>query len=158
MTNELKQAYTRRIAQANKTELVVILYELYLYYANEAKESLNTSQRTELKECLRRARGCVNELMESLRLEQELGQNLLQLYLYVYRELIKCEADKDVVHIINTIKVMEPLKEAYENIRNQDTSEAVMSNAQTVVAGLTYGRKDLTDSMNDQGISRGFYV
>lgn len=158
MTNELKQAYTLRISQANKTELVVILYEMFSDYAKEAKESLQTGNKSSIKESLGRARGCVNELVESLHLEQEIAQNLLQLYLYVYRELLKCEMDKDAVHIENALKVMLPLKEAYKTISSEDTSGPVMSNAQTVVAGLTYGRNDINESMADQGASRGFYV
>lgn len=158
MTNELKQAYTLRISQANKTELVVILYEMFSDYAAEAEESLKKGDRTALKESLGRARGCVNELMESLHLEHEIAQNLLQLYLYVYRELLKCEMDKDTVHITNVLKVMLPLKDAYATISKEDVSEPVMSNAQTIVAGLTYGRNDVNESMADQGVSRGFYV
>ena len=35
MTKELKQEYTRKITQANKTQLITILYEmLMLYVAN----------------------------------------------------------------------------------------------------------------------------
>lgn len=158
MTNELKQAYTLRISQANKTGLVVILYELFLEYAKEAHESLQAGDRLALKESLGRARGCVNELMESLHPEYEVAGNLLQLYLYVYRELLKCELRKDGVHIENALKVMIPLKEAYATISKEDKSEAVMSNAQTVIAGLTYGRNDVNESMADQGASRGFYV
>lgn len=158
MTNEVKQAYTLRISQANKTELVVILYEMFSDYAEEAEESLKRGDKRALKESLGKARGCVNELMESLHLEHEIAQNLLQLYLYVYRELLKCEMDKDTVHITNVLKVMLPLKDAYATISKEDVSEPVMSNAQTIVAGLTYGRNDVNESMADQGVSRGFYV
>ncbi len=158
MTNEKKQAYTLRISQANKSELVVILYEMFLDYAKEAEESLEAGDKLALKNSLGKARGCVNELMESLHLEYEVAQNLLQLYLYVYRELLKCEMHKDSVHIENVLKVMIPLKETYATISAADDSGAVMSNAQTVVAGLTYGRNDVNESMADQGASRGFYV
>lgn len=158
MTNESKQTYTRRISQANKTELVVILYEIFCDYAREAESSLLSGERAALKESLGRARGCVNELMESLHFEHEIAAGLLELYLYVYRELLKCEMDKDSTHLENTLKVMIPLKDAYASISSQDTSGPVMSNAQTVVAGLTYGRNDINESMTDQGAQRGFYV
>ena len=158
MTNEQKQVYTLRISQANKTELVVILYEMFLDYAAEAKSNLEAGERAALKLSLNKARGCVNELMESLHFEYEVAQNLMQLYLYVYRELLKCEMRKDSVHIENALKVMVPLKEAYATISAGDDSAPVMSNGQTVVAGLTYGRNDVNESMADQGASRGFYV
>ncbi len=158
MTNDVKQAYTLRISQANKSQLVIIIYELFMEYANEARRNLAENDRVALKESLRKARGCVNELMESLHLEQDIAQNLMQLYLYVYRELLKCEMDKDSVHIINALNVIEPLKEAYAVISKEDVSEPVMSNAQTIIAGLTYGRSDINENMSDQGASRGFYV
>ena len=158
MTNDKKQAYTLRISQANKSGLVVILYEMFEDYIEEAKEGLEKEDRQALKLSLNKARGCVNELMESLHLEYEVAQNLLQLYLYVYRELLYCEMRKDRVHLENALKVMVPLKETYATVSASDTSEAVMTNAQTVVAGLTYGRNDVNESMADQGASRGFYV
>ena len=40
MTNELKKEYTLRISQANKTQLIVILYEMMLIYVDEAKKQL----------------------------------------------------------------------------------------------------------------------
>ena len=158
MTNELKQAYTLRISQANKTELVVIIYEMFLDYVKEAEEALLKADASALKESLRRARNCVNELMESLHLEQEIAQNLMQLYLYVYRELLQCELSKNSEHLGNAKNVIIPLKDAFIKVCEQDDSAPVMSNAQTVVAGLTYGRNDVNESMADQGASRGFYV
>ena len=40
MTKECKQQFTLRITQANKTELIVILYEMLLAYTQDAKISL----------------------------------------------------------------------------------------------------------------------
>ena len=37
MTKEMKQNYTLRISQANKSELVVIVYEMLLTYIEDAK-------------------------------------------------------------------------------------------------------------------------
>ena len=37
MTKELKQEYTRKITQANKTQLITILYEMLMLYVEEAK-------------------------------------------------------------------------------------------------------------------------
>ena len=36
MTKEMKQVFTRRITQANRTQLVVIVYEMLLVYLDEA--------------------------------------------------------------------------------------------------------------------------
>ena len=66
MTRELKQQYTLRISQANKTQMVVILYEMLLIYIEEARMAHGQEDRAGFKEGIRKARGCVKELMESL--------------------------------------------------------------------------------------------
>ncbi len=37
MTKELKQEYTLRISQANKTQMVVLIYEMLLTYLDDVK-------------------------------------------------------------------------------------------------------------------------
>lgn len=64
MVNELKQEYTRRITQANKTQLIVILYEMFLTYTKDAREVWGNS-RIDFRENIRKARGCLEELMAS---------------------------------------------------------------------------------------------
>ena len=60
MTKELKQEFTLRISQANKTQLITILYEMVLLYLDEAKEALDTENRMEYKSVIRKIRGCIN--------------------------------------------------------------------------------------------------
>ena len=44
MTDNLKQEFTRRISVANSTELIVVLYDMVLSYADDAEEALKTDQ------------------------------------------------------------------------------------------------------------------
>ena len=41
MTDEKKQQFLLRISQANKTEMIVILYEMFLIYLKDAEEALD---------------------------------------------------------------------------------------------------------------------
>ena len=45
-----------------------------------------------------------------------------------------------------------------EVMLDQNSSGPVMNNSQTVYAGLTYGRNQLTENMADQGSNRGMLV
>ena len=90
MTRELKQEFTLRITQANKTQLITILYEMVLLYLDEAQEALRVEDKAEFKSAVRKIRGCMNELTASLNLDYELAQNLL--YLYVNRELVQASS------------------------------------------------------------------
>ena len=156
MTRELKQQYTLRISQANKTQMVVILYEMLLIYVEEAMQAHEQGDKTGFKEGIRKARGCVKELMESLHFEYEPARNLLQLYLYVSQELTRADIYSRTEELEHVKQVIEKLHGAYAEISVQDTSDPVMANTQTVYAGLTYGKNTLTENLADQGSSRGF--
>ncbi|MDE6846052.1 MAG: flagellar export chaperone FliS [Lachnospiraceae bacterium] len=158
MTKELKQEYTLRISQANKTQLITILYEMVLLYIDEAEEALDADNRMEYKSAIRKIRGCMNELTASLNFDYELAQNFLQLYLYVNRELVKASSHNDRENLEHVRQVIDQLHKAYEQIEAQDTSGPVMGNTQTVYAGLTYGRNTLTENIADPSANRGFCV
>lgn len=158
MTKELKQEYTLRITQANKTQLITILYEMALQYVDEADEALAAGDRTALKNAVRRIQGCMCELMDSLHLEYEVAHNLLQLYLYVNREVAKAVLHNSVENLQNVRPVLENLAEAYRQIEGQDLTGPVMGNTQTVYAGLTYGRDNLMENAADPTENRGFSV
>ena len=158
MTTELKQEYTLRITQANKTQLITILYEMVLLYVDEAENALDADNKMEFKSAVRKIRGCMNELTASLNFEYELAQNFLQLYLYVNRELVKASSHYEKENLEHVRLVIGQLHKAYEQIQNQDTSGPVMGNTQTVYAGLTYGRNTLTENLADSDANRGFRV
>lgn len=158
MTRELKQELTLRITQANKTQLITILYEMTLLYVDEAEEALEADDRAAFKAAVRKIRGCMNELISSLHLEYELAQNLLQLYLYVNRELVKASAHFDRENLEHVRLVIGELHKAYRQIESQDRSGPVMGNTQTVYAGMTYGRNTLTENVADPARNRGFCV
>lgn len=158
MTRELKQEYTLRITQANKTQLITILYEMVLIYIDEAEAALSEDDRTEYKSAIRKIRGCMNELTASLNLEYDLAQNLLQLYLYVNRELVQASVHYEKENLEHIRLVIGELQKAYKKIENQDVSGPVMGNTQTVYAGLTYGRNTLTENITDPASNRGFCV
>ncbi|MDE7259531.1 MAG: flagellar protein FliS [Lachnospiraceae bacterium] len=158
MTKELKQEYTLRITQANKTQLITILYEMVLLYVDEAQEALDAGQKMEYKSAIRKIRGCIDELTASLNLDYELAHNLLQLYLYISRELVKASTHYETENLEHVRLIIGELHKAYQAIEDQDTSGPVMGNTQTVYAGLTYGRNTLTENIADSVTNRGFCV
>ena len=65
MKKEDRQRFTLRISQANSTELVVILYEMLLCYLEDAVDALQAEETEDFKSAVRKARGCLNELMDN---------------------------------------------------------------------------------------------
>lgn len=158
MTNELKQEFTLKISQANKTRLVVILYEMMLVYIEEAKQADEAGDKEAFRKGIKNAKGCLHELMASLHLEYPVAEDLMQLYAYSDRELTRSDLRSSRAELIHVEEIMSKLHAAYEAVSEQDDSSPIMANTQTVYAGLTYGRNNLNESLADQGSSRGFRV
>ena len=80
MTDEQKQQFTRRITNANKTELIVILLEMVLTYTEDAKKALDNQDTELLKKEISRAKNCLKELQNSVNFENDLAMNYFQIY------------------------------------------------------------------------------
>lgn len=157
MTKERIQEFTLRITQANPTDMIVILYEMLLDYVEEAECALSKDNEAALADAVRKARGCLNELLQSLNMDYEIAGNLRQLYLYCIRVLVHVQAgEKSGPNQIR--QVIMPLRDAYAKLAGLNAEGAVMGNSQAVYAGLTYGRNMLTENMADQGANRGMRV
>ena len=158
MTDDLKQRFTLRITQANKTELVVILYEMTMVYVKDAKEALLIDDVEKFRKEIKRARRCVDELISSLHITYPIARHVMQLYLYVNRELAKADVRCTREPLEHVLLVIQNLYDAYIEISKQDTSEPIMTNTQSVYAGLTYGKNNLNENLMDNTTNRGFLV
>lgn len=156
MTAEQKKEYTLRISQANKTQLVVILYEMTLLYLEEAKEGIQSGNRPQKIAALHKVRGCINEMIGSLNFDYEPAGSLLELYIYCSKELVHADIHSDIQNIEHVRMVISALKEAYQMIEKQDQSQPLMSHTQTVYAGLTYGNTGLNENVTNTSGNRGF--
>ncbi len=157
MTTEIKKQFTFRISQANATEMVVILYDMALQYLKDA-EDLADKEFTEYQAALRKAGACVQELLRSLHMEYEPAGALLQLYLYCLRRLSQAEVRRHPEFVEEISGILVSLRNAYDQLSDQNADGPVMQNAQAVYAGLTYGKNTLTENMADQGVNRGVLV
>ncbi len=158
MTDQKKQEFTLRISQANQSQLVVILYELFFYYIEEAENLYGQKDGSGFKVELGKAHSCLNELIGSLHMEKPLAQTLLKFYFYVSARIGASIGSRTLEPLKDAKRLMLRLYEIYKKDAENDTSEPVMGKTQTVYAGLTYGKNDLTVNLEDGKGSRGFYV
>ena len=155
MTDEQKQAYTRRISAANRAQLITIVFDMALDYMEEGAEALRAQDEGAAEAALKRARNCLNDLLDSLDMQYELSLGLRELYLFANRQLILAEARRHTEPVAHARRVIEKLREAWVQIEQTDVSEASFDNAQSVYAGLTYGRGTLNESVTDPASNRG---
>ena len=72
--------------------------------------------------------------------------------------LLLADVKNRMEHLDHVVSIVSKLKEAYVELSKQDESAPVMQNSQTIYAGLTYGRGELTENMADQSSNRGYLV
>lgn len=152
MTNEKKQEFTLRITQANKSELVVILYDMFQAYLEDAEQS----EGEEFHSAISHARAVLNELIESLDMEYEIAKNLYQIYRYVERLLIQSDVRLDKEPLKEVSGHMSQLRNAYDTVSKEDASPSIMENTDVVYAGMTYGRSNLNENNAGDASNRGF--
>ena len=156
MTTEEKQTFTRRITQANRTQLVVIVYEMLLVYLEDARKSFQEGDKVSFKENIHMARECIGQMRTSLNFQYELSRNLFSIYCFADRELANDMHGykTDNLDVIQTI--FTKLHDAYYQICDQDKSAPLMDNIQSVYAGLTYSKTDLNENLMNNSAMRGF--
>lgn len=155
MTNEQKQEFTRRISQANKSEMIVILYDIFLIYVRDA---LDADEKPELRHIsINRAKDTIRELMNSINPESPLASNYRSLYTFILHQLAKTDASKDREILRQLQAMVTSLRNTYKKVSDMDHSPAVMGNVETVYAGLTYGRGQINENLQNAD-NRGFLV
>ena len=157
MDSEQKKDYTMRISQANRSELVVIVYELFMYSLDTSEEYFKKDNIDEAVRYLKKSQECICELRKSLDFKYDISRNLEELYGYVHRQIVSSITRRESVNYDEIKKVMGSLKEAFTKVAEQDNSAPVMQNTQQIYAGLTYGKGKLNEVfMNNNETSRGF--
>lgn len=157
MIKEKLQEFTVRITQANRSELIVIMYDIMKADIEYAKELLSLSDvKGYEKEC-RHAQKIMHELMSTLDYRYAISYDLLSLYSFCNKRLIAAYMKKEDAYLDEVNAIIDDLKEGFVAVSRQDNSGPMMQNAQQIYAGLTYGRKSLNESavaFNDT--KRGF--
>ena len=155
MTLEKKQEFTLRISEANKTEMITILYEMVMYYLDEAIDNIGIGRKDDAVRSLTNAQNCIDELIHSLNMDYELAQSLYQIYIFSKKELIVAAGTFSIHRIWRVLKNFRNLHEAYAELEKEDSSAKVMGNTQKVYAGLTYGRYSLNEDVTAVSYNRG---
>ncbi len=159
MKKETVQAYSVRVTQASRSELIVILIEMILTEIAEAKEAAAIGDLDIFDRELKKAQKYVNELIVPLDYQYPISYDLVSLYLYINKRIITAIIQKQPEPLNSAETVLNKLLIAFEGVSKEDKSGPVMRNTQQLYAGLTYGKGVLNETYIDPGNkSRGFIV
>lgn len=158
MDREKKQEFTRRISGSNRGGMIVVVYDIYFEYQQEALACFEKGDREGYHEALRKAQQAVRVLRDALDFSYEISKELYPLYQYALRQLSACFYRRDTEGLSAANKVLKGLYGSFVEAARQDTSEPVMKHTQQVVAGMTYQKGALTETVQDSISSRGFFA
>lgn len=151
------QAFTARVAQASRSDLIVILYEMALAEIDEAKKAHQAGDLAKFEKVLKKSHKYINELIVALDYNYAISLDLLSLYLYVNKRIITAIFKKSPDPLDSAESVLRKLLAGFEGVSREDKSGPVMRNTHQLYAGLTYGRGKLNEiDINPNSGSRGF--
>ncbi len=158
MNKDKISAFTLKIASSNGCGLISILYDIYEEYETEALDHFTAGQVTEAIEALKNCSKVVDHLQKDLNFDYEVSINLYALYDYVQRNVSKSIYKANSEGLMEAKIVMDELGEAFFQLAKEDESEPIMQNTQHVMAGITYGKDSLNESLLGNQFSRGFWA
>lgn len=152
MKSESIKTYSYRVSQANKTELIVIMYDMAIEY-------LEDSLKEDYSRNIKLGKRVIDELSRALDMQYEISGELFKLYMTMSKYLVKAMASNDEELVRTVIRMLGTLRKSFYELSKQDDSGAVMQNTQQVYSGLTYSNQGNSNEFsNDPIANRGFRV
>lgn len=155
MDQEAVTTFTRRITNGNKSQIIVVLFDMVLVDLDDAREGLKNHEQEEYMEALRHANEVLEHLQNALDFKYDISKDLYSLYDYCKRSIAKSMYSGRDEGINEAREVIEPLAEAFREVAENDNSAPLMENTQKIAAGLTYGKTDVNEAV-DTNDNRGF--
>jgi flagellar protein FliS len=126
MKDKAAQYLQARIMTATKEELLLLLFDGAIKFAQQAKAKLKEGNREEKCKLLIRSQKIVIELMSSLRkdvLSQELYSNLIGLYGFIYMRLVDANLSDDQVKIEEALQILNSLRQTWAEAIEKNKKE-----------------------------------
>ena len=122
MDNELKQDLTRRLSQCNRGGLILVMYDIYFAYSDDAKKALEMGDDQAFKKGIENAQAGLDELIGALDFKYPITDQLFSLYSYCKKQLSKAIYEKTVEKIAEADTIMKKLRGSFKIAAEQDTS------------------------------------
>ncbi|HOA80366.1 MAG TPA: flagellar protein FliS [Defluviitaleaceae bacterium] len=147
---------TAQIANASPGQLIVITYELILEALDEAQGQIPVKDEKSFKRSIESAQKLLRELMVSLDMSYDISNDLMSLYSYINKIIIKGYVSQKKEPLMEASKLLTTLLEGWKQAAAlEDDNSPVIENAQQIYAGFTYGKGSLNESVVEEK-NRGF--
>lgn len=105
--------FTRRISQANRSGLVVVMYDIFFTYLNDARAAYDAADWDAYKEALRRAQRAIDELISALNFSYDMAKNLYSIYVFCRDSIAKSLYKRDLADAEDACRLMKKLYDGF---------------------------------------------
>ncbi len=156
MTQGKKQEFTRRLSCCNRGQMIVIMYDILFTYLDDGIQAKEAGDYEAFKDAVRHAQQVICRLQDDLDFKYEIAGSLYAEYQFVNKLLSMAVCKNTSKNLQDAKNILGNLYDAFVEASHQDTSEPLMEHTQQVVAGMTYQKGSLTETLQDPEGSRGF--
>lgn len=134
-------AYERtHVETADQRQLILMLYDGAIRFLHKAGQKIDADDVEAAHNYLIRSRQIVGELLATLKPEKagKIGQNLHQLYVYLFNRLVEANLTKDKAIVDEALRIMTTLREGWAGMKQQQAparSEEPQGNKRVDVRG-----------------------
>jgi len=140
--------YVARIGNSNPVGLVSITYELMLEHIGDALNK--PDDESEFTRHVELSIELLGTLIDALNMDYELSRTLFPLYVYINKLLINAKLTGKTEPLEDVRKILIPLYSGWQELaETKDGSEQAMEKSQKIFAGLTYGRGELNEYIQE---------
>ncbi len=150
MKAELVKDFQNRIITANSSDLVVINYEMLMVEIDECLLFSELGDEVKFVQAIDRARRLLEELTTSLDFSYPIANELMSLYLFVNKKLLEARRKKSAEPLNKIQDILGILLVGWRGVSEaveESKEDVTYQNVEAVYAGLTYGPKDLNESV-----------
>ena len=130
MNGYLKQYQKNEVETSSPEKILILLYDGAINFLNKAKVAIEAKDIQKTHNNIVACQNIIMEFMNTLDREMnpDLGDNLYNLYDYLYNTLVKANIQSDIRKVDEVLKHLKSLRETWQkaiNIANNEKSQAV---------------------------------
>lgn len=156
MTNK---DYVAKINNATPMGLTILTYELLI---SNLKKSINLIENNIVKKedlkvyegYINKSKSFLDELVLALDLNLEMSKNILEIYLYINKEILISKITFDKLKLELSLELLNELMLAFiqvEKITNKNNEGYNLDKKDKIFAGLTYTKNKLDEYIEEKG-------
>ena len=118
-----KEDYVAKISNASPLQLIIINFEIIIYYINESKQYIGTKNKN-FDFNVKKSRQFLSELRYSLNMEYEISANLMSIYNFIDSQLAHYLFNEKIEIANNCINILNNILEGFKGIENKEEDKS----------------------------------